>query len=319
MCSSQAQDLVSNLLVVPTMLSKPLLLFCLLQLAVGQEMGVSADGSTSQMRLARMYKPKDIAGETVLITGATAGIGAACAWQFAEAGCNVVLAGRRQDRLDGLKIAIGARFPNIKVHSVKLDVTDINQVTSVMEKLPKSLKGVDILINNAGLALGLASVEETSIADITRMVNTNVLGLMAMTTTVTKVMKERQSGHVINIGSVSGHYTYAGGSVYAATKFAVDGYTQAVRQDLVSTPLRVTLISPGMVETEFSEVRFKGDKSKAEKVYSGISALTSQDVADQVLYAATRPGHVQIAEIVVWPTNQVQGKTARMGPSLGRK
>jgi len=149
------------------------------------------------------------------------------------------------------------------------------------------------------------------------MMATNVIGLMTMTTTFTKGMRVRKRGHVINISSISGHYTYAGGSVYCASKFAVDGYTTAIRQDLVSTPIKVTAISPGSVNTEFAKVRFDGDEYRVAKTYDDLVPLSAEDVADQVMYAATRPPHVQIGEIIVWPTNQAPGMIARVGPTLG--
>jgi len=260
-----------------------------------------------------------LTGEVVVVTGASSGIGEAIAWQFAQQGCKVVATGRRKERLDDLKLAIEAAIPGSSVLPVQLDVTDPAAVAAFPGSLPEGFKEVDILVNNAGCALGKDSVESTDPFDIQQMVNTNVTGMMQMTTVFAKQMVARSKGHIITLGSISGHYTYPGGSVYCATKFAVDGYMRGVQSDLGKTPVRVSVVSPGFVETEFSLVRFKGDAEKAAAVYTDFVPLSAADCADSVLYCATRARHVQVSEVVIWPTNQDAGAPAlhRVGEALG--
>uniref|UniRef100_A0A0G4H9Z3 Ketoreductase domain-containing protein n=1 Tax=Chromera velia CCMP2878 TaxID=1169474 RepID=A0A0G4H9Z3_9ALVE len=262
-----------------------------------------------------LYPSQSLAGDTVLVTGATAGIGEACAWRFAEAGCKLVLTGRRTDRLQALEKELKAAYPGLEVRCISFDVSDTARAAALpAELLPWT---VDILVNNAGLALGVSSVVDNDITDMQTMLNTNVLGLMAMTTAFVSGMRSRGKGHVINIGSVAGKFAYVGGSGYCASKFAVDAFTTAARHDLVGTPIRVTSICPGLVNTEFSTVRL-GSKDKADKVYEGVTPLVAKDIADNVLYAVTRPPHVQIADMLVYATNQSGPKNvARVGPSLG--
>jgi NADP-dependent 3-hydroxy acid dehydrogenase YdfG len=271
------------------------------------------------MSLAKYTNTVPMAGKTALVTGATSGIGEAIAWRFAAEGAKVIIAGRREERLTKLKADIEAEISGAQICPLKLDVTNTETVLALPGALPEGFRVIDVLVNNAGLALGKASVDMTLIEDITAMVQTNVVGLMALTTAVAKQMKERGVGHIISIGSISGHDVYPGGSVYCATKFAVDGYMKAVRADLLSTAVRVSVVSPGFVETEFSLVRFKGDGTAADAVYDGFVPLVAADIADNVLYVATRPAHVQIGEIVTWPTNQTSGgpMVARVGDSLG--
>lgn len=265
-----------------------------------------------------MYSPLDIKGECALITGATAGIGEACAWRFAEAGCKLVLVGRRAERLEALKVALEAKFPGAVHKCVQLDVCELDKVAALPAELKAAGYEVDILVNNAGLALGTSTADANVVADVQTMMATNVTSLMAMTSAFVPGMKERSRGHLINIGSIAGHESYGGGSVYCATKHAVTAFTTAARHDLVATPVRVTCISPGMVNTEFSTVRFGGSKEQADKVYENIEPLVGADIADQVIYAATRPRHVQVADIVCFCTNQSAAKSvARVGPSLG--
>jgi len=261
----------------------------------------------------------DVAGQTVLVTGATAGIGEACAWRFAEAGCVLVLLGRRTERLAALAAALKAAYPSIvDPHCVTLDVQDLAAIAALPAVLPTAYAAVDVLVNNAGLALGTAGAADNSMKDVVQMISTNVTGLMAFTSAFVPGMRTRGRGHLINIGSIAGHEAYAGGSVYCATKHAVNAFTMAARHDLVATPVRVTAISPGMVNTEFSTVRFDGDQSAADAVYADIEPLVAADIADNVMYAATRPKHVQIADIIVLATNQAAAKAvARVGPSLG--
>lgn len=256
-----------------------------------------------------------------MITGATSGIGRATAWRFAELGCRLVICGRRTEMLEELAGEMRKRFPELPESvAVTLDVSDVAQVSALLDKLAAvGAHEVDILVNNAGLALGVASADENDLGDVQTMFATNVIGVMALVRTFAPGMKQRSRGHIVNISSVAGHECYTGGSVYCATKHAVNAFTIAARHDLAGTPIRVTAISPGMVDTDFSKVRFKGDTSKASKVYEGIVPLVADDVADQVIYAATRPRHVQIADILSYATNQGHAKYVieRKGDSLG--
>lgn len=271
----------------------------------------------SSNRSAR-YAPLDVTGYTALVTGASSGFGKATAWRFAELGCKLVLVARRIERLNEIAAEITAEHPEVKVHCVQLDMSDLAAVEALPENLPAEFAEVDILVNNAGLALGKNTADQNITADVMQMMGVNVNGLIVCTAAFTKGMKARSRGHVINIGSIAGHEAYGGGSVYCATKHAVTAFTTAARHDLVATPIRVTCISPGFAETEFSLVRFKGDDAKAASVYDNLVALNAEDIADQIVYAATRPAHVQIADIICWPTNQA-GPTnvARVGPTLG--
>ena len=233
------------------------------------------------------YSPVSLKEKTVLITGATAGIGEACAWRFAGEGAKLILVGRRTDRLLSLKAELQEAFIGCKVHVETLSVTDTAAVSTLPARLPSEFASVDILVNNAGLALGVSSVESNVVADAETMLATNVLGTIAMCSAFLPGMKARGCGHVVNMGSIAGHSSYATGSVYNATKFAVLGFTSAARHDLVGTPIRVTHISPGMVgSTEFSNVRL-GDAAKAKLVYENIAALHPNDVADNVIYAVS--------------------------------
>lgn len=265
------------------------------------------------------YRRVSMKDKVVLITGATAGIGKSCSEVFAEEGSKLILIGRRADKLEELKNDLTTDHPGLKVHTVSMSVADVDAVAKLPEELPDDFKDVYLLVNNAGLALGLAEVQDVDIADAKTVLDTNVLGLIAFNSAFLPGMKERKAGHVINMGSIAGHLAYGRGSVYNASKYAVNGYTQATRFDLMNTPIRITHISPGLVgSTEFSKVRFANDEEKAAKVYEGLTALHPDDIADQVLYAATRPEHVQIADIICLATNQAAPRDiARVGPSLG--
>lgn len=212
-----------------------------------------------------------------------------------------------------------AAYPTLpEILTLVFDVQDLPKIAALPETLPPTHKEVDILVNNAGLALGTAPVQDNVMADVEQMLMTNVSAVIAFVRAFVPGMRARGRGHVINIGSIAGHEAYAGGSVYCATKHAVDAFTTAARHDLVGSPVRVTAISPGMVNTEFSTVRFGGDSGKADGVYADIEPLVAADVADNVMYAATRPAHVQIADIICVATNQAAAKAvARVGPSLG--
>jgi NADP-dependent 3-hydroxy acid dehydrogenase YdfG len=241
----------------------------------------------------------DPGGMTVLITGATAGFGAACARRFHEAGARVILTGRRQERLDELQRELGDR-----AHTVKLDVQDRDAVMRMVDALPAEFAEVDVLVNNAGLALGLESAQEAALDDWDTMVDTNVKGLMYCTRALLPGMCKRDRGHVFNLGSVAGTYPYPGGNVYGATKAFVHQFGLNLRADLIGHNVRVTDIEPGLAQTEFSEVRFKGDTEKAKKPYQGLQPLRPEDVAETIFWAATLPRHVNINRLEVMPVMQ---------------
>jgi 3-hydroxy acid dehydrogenase/malonic semialdehyde reductase len=244
-----------------------------------------------------------IANSIVFITGASSGIGRACAYKFAETGAQLVLIARRKDRLDKLASELKAQFQTDS-YLGKVDVRDCAAVTKFVQKLPTKWQHIDILINNAGLSRGLQKLYEGQVEDWEEMIDTNVKGLLFVSRALLPGMVERKKGTIINIGSIAGHDVYPGGNVYCATKHAVDALTKGMRMDLVDTPIRVCTIDPGLVETEFSEVRFHGDKDRATKTYQNITPLTPEDIADAVFYSASRPAHVQIAEMIVMPTAQ---------------
>jgi len=246
---------------------------------------------------------KPLKDKVVLITGASAGIGEACAHRFAEAGCRLILTARRSEKLNRLAAELAERYA-CQALPVKLDVQDGKAIKEVLTTLPKSHQAIDILINNAGLVIGVEKAYETPAIDIDVMVDTNVKGVFNMIAAIVPDMVVANRGHVINISSIAGHEAYPGGSVYCATKHAVDALTKSLRMDVVATDLRVTAISPGLVETEFSLVRFKGDVQRAQAVYAGLEALVADDIADAVFYAASRPAHVQIADMIIFPTRQ---------------
>lgn len=242
--------------------------------------------------------------KTVLITGATSGIGRACTAIFHNAGYRVIITGRRQALLDEIVKELGADCV-----SLCYDVRDYNQCKNAIDSLPVEWQDIDILVNNAGLALGLEPEHTGDINDWDTMIDTNIKGLLYMTRLIVPGMEKRNKGHIINIGSVAGDTAYANGAVYCATKAAVKALTDGLRIDLVDSPVRVTLIKPGIVETDFSRVRFHGDKERADNVYKGIESLTAQNIADTVLYAAQAPAHVQIAEMLILATYQANGYT----------
>lgn len=240
-----------------------------------------------------------------LITGATSGIGRACARKFAKAGYRVILTGRRADKLAEIESELLAEGAEVLV--LIFDVRDRNAATLAIEGLPQEWKEVDVLVNNAGLALGLEPEYEGDYDDWDTMIDTNIKGLLTMTRLVVPGMVARDRGHVINIGSVAGDAAYAGGNVYCATKAAVKTISDGLRIDVADSNVKVTNVKPGLVETEFSKVRFHGDEQRADNVYKGISPLTGDDIADVVLYAAQAPTHVQIAEVLVLATHQGSG------------
>ncbi|MDP2957622.1 MAG: SDR family NAD(P)-dependent oxidoreductase [Longimicrobiales bacterium] len=244
-----------------------------------------------------------IAGKRVLITGASAGIGEACARTFAASGANLVLTARRQDRVDFLAGSL-TRAYGVDVRSYRLDVTDRAAVDAFVEELDGDDLLPDILVNNAGKAVGLDKLHEGKVEDWEDMIDTNVKGLLYVSRAVLPHMVARNSGHVINIGSIAGRWVYPKGAVYNATKFAVVALTEGMSMDLLGTKVRVSSVDPGMVETEFSEVRFHGDTQRARTVYADTTPLSGDDVADAVLYVANRPEHVDVFNLVLMPTVQ---------------
>ncbi|MBQ5972328.1 MAG: SDR family NAD(P)-dependent oxidoreductase [Prevotella sp.] len=241
----------------------------------------------------------------VLITGATSGIGEACARKFAEDGYDVIITGRNANRLNTLKSELTTMGVNVKV--LVFDVRDRNSAREAIESLSPDWNNIDVLINNAGLALGLEKEHEGDTDDWDTMIDTNIKGLLTMTRLVVPLMVARGVGHVINIGSVAGDAAYAGGNVYCATKAAVKVLSDGLRIDLADTAVRVTTIKPGLVETNFSVTRFHGDTERAANVYRGVEPLSGDDIADVALYAANAPKHVQIAEVLVLATHQANG------------
>lgn len=243
--------------------------------------------------------------KVALITGATSGIGEACARKFANGGYDLVITGRNVDRLKTVEQE--ARQLGADVLALEFDVRDRKAAAAAVESLKGKWAIIDVLINNAGLALGLDKEYEGDLDDWETMVDTNVKGLLTMTRLIVPGMVERNKGHVINIGSVAGDAAYAGGSVYCATKAAVKAITDGLRIDVAHTAVRVTNVKPGLVETNFSVIRFHGDKQRADNVYKGIKPLTGDDIADVAFYAASAPEHVQVAEVLVLATHQANG------------
>jgi len=242
----------------------------------------------------------------VFISGASSGLGEAMAKRFAKEGAVLLLCSRSIDKLNILKLQLEKEY-GAKVYTYELDVRDRKAVDEVIDNIPTELKNIDILINNAGLALGLDKVQEGDLDDFDIMIDTNIKGLLYLTRKIVPMMVTNQKGHVINIGSLAGIHAYPGGAVYCATKAAVKFISDGLRMDVVDTPIKVTNIQPGMVETNFSVIRFHGDEQKASKVYEGIKALEANDIADVVLYTASVPEHVQICEVTITPTNQATG------------
>jgi len=238
-----------------------------------------------------------------LITGATSGIGEACAHLFAREHYDLILTGRRLDRLEKLSQLLKARY-SVEVIISSFDVRDRDQVVASLEALPENWKKVNVLINNAGLSQGLDPIQNGSFDDWDTMIDTNVKGLLYVSKVVANWMIINKFGHIVNLGSVAGKEVYPNGNVYCASKHAVDALNKAMRIDLLQHGIRVTGIHPGAVETEFSEVRFKGDKERAKRVYEGFEPLVAADIADTIWFAVSRPAHVNINELTVMPTAQ---------------
>ena len=243
--------------------------------------------------------------KTVLITGATSGIGLACARKFGENGDRLILTGRNEERLNAISKELTEK--GCQVLTLVFDVRDRRKAEDCITHLPDEWKAIDVLVNNAGLALGLEPEYEGDYDDWEAMVDTNIKGLLLMTRLVVPGMVERNSGHVINVGSVAGDAAYAGGNVYCATKAAVKAITDGLRIDVAHTAIRVTNLKPGLVETNFSNIRFHGDTDRAATVYKGIKPLTGDDIADVAVFAANAPAHVQIAEVLILATHQASG------------
>ena len=256
-----------------------------------------------------MFNANRLQGKLALITGATSGIGKSCAEKLAQMGVNLILTGRREELLGEIKNELESRY-KVKVLPLKLDARNYDDVAAKIASLEGEWKNIDILINNAGLALGLEKVYSNSAEDIDAVIDTNVKGMLYMIREVVPGMVERDvPALVVNIGSVAGDAAYAGGAVYCASKAAVKSLSDGLRIDLVDTKVKVTNIKPGLVETNFSVVRFKGDKERADNVYKGIEALTPDDIADTVAYICNLPDNVQIPEIVMTPMFQADGRT----------
>ena len=244
-------------------------------------------------------------GKTILITGATSGIGEACARKFAENGDRLILTGRNEQRLADIKKELTEK--GTEVLTLAFDVRDREKAKKYIAELPAEWQTIDVLVNNAGLALGLEPEYEGNIDDWKTMIDTNILGLLTMTRLIVPGMVERNSGHIINVGSVAGDAAYAGGNVYCATKAAVKALSDGLRIDVANTAVRVTNLKPGLVETNFSNIRFYGDTDRAANVYKGIKPLTGDDIADVAVFAANAPAHVQIAEVLILATHQANG------------
>lgn len=247
-----------------------------------------------------MYSLK---GKIVFVTGASSGIGQSCARAFAALGAKLLLCARRLDRIETLAAEL-RQAHGVAAYAFQLDVRDQPAVEKAIASLPPEWQAVEVLVNNAGLSRGLGKIHEADLADWEEMIDTNIKGLLYVSRAVIPGLVQRGVGHVINIGSIAGVEVYPGGNVYCATKHAVRALSTGMRMDLLGTPIRVSNVQPGMVETEFSAVRFHGDQARADKVYEGLTPLTPDDIADAVVFAATRPAHVDVAEMTVMPVAQ---------------
>ncbi len=245
-----------------------------------------------------------------LVTGATSGIGKCTAELFAKNGYNVIITGRRQERLNELKKNLESKY-NVKVLSLCFDIRKQAEVEKAITNLPADFKNIDVLVNNAGLAAGLSSIQDGNIDDWERMIDTNIKGLLYITKCVCKTMIENKKGHIINVGSIAGKEAYANGNVYCGTKHAVDALNKGMRIDLLPHNIKVSAVNPGMVETEFSIVRFDGDESRAKKVYDGFQPLKPEDIAETIYWIASRPAHVNINDVIIMPTAQANSTTVK--------
>jgi 3-hydroxy acid dehydrogenase/malonic semialdehyde reductase len=243
-----------------------------------------------------------------LITGATSGIGKSTALEFAKHGYNLIITGRRQERLAELKAVLVKDF-KINVLELCFDVRDEKQVADAINSIPSDFKAIDVLVNNAGLAAGLSTIQDGKINHWEQMIDTNIKGLLYVTKHISQIMIQNKKGHIINIGSIAGKEVYANGNVYCATKHAVDALNKGMRIDLLPHGIKVSAVNPGMVETEFSIVRFDGDEERAKKVYENIVPLKPEDIAETIYWMASRPAHVNINDILIMPTIQANSTT----------
>jgi serine 3-dehydrogenase len=245
----------------------------------------------------------------VFVTGASSGIGQACALAFAREGAKLLICARRKDKLNDLANEIRDTY-RTDCHGIQLDVRSQKDVETAVNTLPQQWKAIDILINNAGLSRGMNKLHDGHLPDWEEMIDTNIKGLLYVSRVVIPGMVTRNAGHIVNIGSIAGHEVYPGGNVYCATKHAVDAITKGMQIDLVDTPIRVSSVDPGMVETEFSTVRFHGDTEKAKNVYKGLTPLSGDDIAEGVIFCVTRPQHVNIHQLRIMPTAQASAVIA---------
>ena len=243
-----------------------------------------------------------------LITGATSGIGKSTALEFAKNGYNLIITGRRQERLTEFKALLVKEY-GIKVLELCFDVRDEKQVAEAINSIPSDFKTIDVLVNNAGLAAGLSAIQDGKMSHWEQMIDTNIKGLLYVTKHISQIMIQNKKGHIINIGSIAGKEVYANGNVYCATKHAVDALNKGMRIDLLPHGIRVSAVNPGMVETEFSIVRFDGDEERAKKVYENIVPLKPEDIAETIYWMASRPAHVNINDVIIMPTIQANSTT----------
>jgi len=245
-----------------------------------------------------------------LVTGATSGIGKCTAEEFAKHNYNLIITGRRNDRLQEFKKELEEKY-KVKVYTACFDIRKLSEVESAISNLPGEFKAIDVLVNNAGLAAGLAPIQDGNVDHWERMIDTNIKGLLFVTKCVSKLMIERKKGHIINVGSIAGKEAYANGNVYCGTKHAVDALNKGMRIDLLPHNIKVSAVNPGMVETEFSIVRFDGDESRAKKVYEGFEPLRPEDRAETIFWISNRPAHVNINDVIIMPAAQANSTTVK--------
>jgi 3-hydroxy acid dehydrogenase/malonic semialdehyde reductase len=245
-----------------------------------------------------------------LVTGATSGIGKSTAEIFAENGYDVIITGRREDRLSELKKELESKY-KAKVQTLNFDIRKLSEVEKAINSLSSDWKKIDVLVNNAGLAAGLSAIQDGNVDHWERMIDTNIKGLLYITKTVSQLMIGNKKGHIINVGSIAGKEAYANGNVYCGTKHAVDALNKGMRIDLLQHGIKVSAVNPGMVETEFSIVRFDGDENRAKKVYEGFQPLKPEDIAETIYWMASRPSHVNINDVIIMPTAQANSTTVK--------